>query len=462
MQQDTRFPAHETLLTAVPESNPPERTCRHQPQQTHIEKLNEDARGLARHEGKVTFIEGALPGETVTFCLAAQRANYDTGWTITVDEPSPDRVEPGCPHFGICGGCSLQHLAAPAQIHAKAAILEEKFQQFGRIAPDEWLPPITGPEWHYRRSARIGARFVDKKNSIMIGFRERASRYIAPLRGCSVLDKRVSDLLPELHYLANQLSCRRRLPQIEISCSDDIVCMVFRHLTPLNEKDLDLFSRFGQDYDVHVCTQPGGPETIQPVWPTEMPELRYTLPAFDLEMHYGPAHFVQVNSEVNQAMIGQAIDLLAPGPQDDLADLFCGLGNFTLPLARRAGRITGVENHEGLLKLARRNAEFNGVENADFRCADLYDEAAAKRFWKDNDSRLLLLDPPRTGAAEALKHLPKKQFDRILYVSCQPATLARDCEFLVNDRGYRLKAAGVMDMFPHTSHVESMALLERT
>lgn len=460
MEKETCFPAHETLLAAVPESNPPERVCRNKPQQTFVEKLNEDARGIARHEGKVTFIEGALPGETVTFCLAKQRGNYDTGWTLHVDEPSADRVEPACPHFGVCGGCSLQHMAAPAQIHAKEDILREKFQQFGRLAPEEWLPPLKGPEWHYRRSARIGARFLDKKDSILVGFRERASKFLTPLKSCAVLDKRVSDLMPELHYLINQLSCRRRLPQIEISCSDDVACMVFRHLVPLTDKDIEILTQFGRTYDVHVCTQAGGPDTIQAVWPAEMPELRYTLPDFDLEMHYGPAHFVQVNAEINEAMIGRAIGLLAPGPDDVAADLFCGLGNFTLPLARRSGHVTGVENHEGLLDLARKNAPWNKVDNAEFRCVDLHNETAAQKFWKESECRLLLLDPPRTGAMETIRHLPKKQIERIVYVSCQPATLARDCEYLVNALGYTLKAAGVMDMFPHTSHVESMALLE--
>ncbi len=401
------WPDPDTLRECVPAGNPPSRVCKSELQQCVIEKLNEDARGLARHQGKVTFIEGALPGETVTFCLSGQRANYDTGWATNIDKPSPDRVTPACPHYGVCGGCSLQHLSGEAQIGAKEAILRDKFHQFGRLSPEHWLPPLTGPLWHYRRSARIGARFVDKKNSIMVGFRERSSRYIAPLQSCPIMDKRISDQLPALHYLINQLQCRRRIPQIEIACSDEIACMVIRHLVPLTASDMDAMKQFAAHTGIHICTQAGGPETIQPLSPDVMPDLSFRLPEFNLEMRYGPAHFVQVNSDINQAMIHQAMELLAPGPEDHVTDLFCGLGNFTLPLGRRAGQVYGVENHRGLLTLARQNAAANGLENVSFHAADLYDRTQAKDFWKQSQSRLLLLDPPRTGAREVLEHLER-------------------------------------------------------
>jgi 23S rRNA (uracil1939-C5)-methyltransferase len=431
-----------------------------EPRLARIDALNDDGRGVARVDGKVTFIDSALPGELVKYQVSKGKRNFDQGELLEIIEPSPQRVTPECEYFGVCGGCSLQHLAPAAQILDKEQVLRDKLRQFGDITPEEWLPPLTGPAWGYRRSARLGVRNVPKKGGIIIGFRERHSSYLNPMRDCRTLDARAAHLLPALIELISGLSRNDRIPQLEVACGDDEVALVFRHLEPLTPADSEGLAAFGRRHGVRIYLQPQGPESVAPLQPADPPPLSYRLPEFDVTIHFRPTDFIQVNADINRQMVARAVALLDPQPEEQVIDLFCGLGNFTLPLARRAARVIGVEAERRLVLGARDNAARNGIGNAEFRQADLYDEAQARDFWSGAVFDKLLIDPPRSGAMEVLKHLPQRGPRRLVYVSCNPATLARDGEYLVNSRGYRLTRIGVMDMFPHTNHVESIAVFE--
>ncbi|WP_461571734.1 23S rRNA (uracil(1939)-C(5))-methyltransferase RlmD [Sulfuricaulis sp.] len=426
-----------------------------------VESLGYDGRGVAHREGKTVFIEGALPGEQVRFRYANRRKNFDNGGMTEIIAPSPDRVTPPCPHFGVCGGCDLQHLRPQAQLQAKQKILAEQLAHIGKVQAESWLAPITGPLLGYRRRARLGARWVSAKGGMLIGFRERHKSYFANLDTCLVLKPEIAALLPELRALIGGLSCAKRIPQIEVASGDEISALVFRHLVPLTERDADLLRAFGERHRIQIYRQEGGPDSIVALWPDEPEELCYRLPDFNVAIHFRPTNFVQVNGDVNRKMIGRAVELLQLDGDEQVLDLFCGLGNFTLPLARRARRVLGVEADEALIGAARRNAGLNGMENVEYRAADLFREDGPAP-WADFAFDRLLLDPPRSGAMAAIRRLAEPLPSRIVYVSCHPATLARDSEYLVHVLGYRLAAAGVMDMFPQTSHVESMALFVRT
>jgi 23S rRNA (uracil1939-C5)-methyltransferase len=422
-----------------------------------IESLTHDARGVARINGKATFIEGALPGERVYFRYHNKKPRYDTGAVIEVLSPSPDRSTPPCPHFGVCGGCSLQHLGPRAQIVAKQQVLAETLAHVGQVQPQRWLEPVTGPDAGYRRRARLGARLVPKKGGVLVGFRERRSSYIAELTTCYVLDRRAAELMPALRALIATLSRPDRVPQIEVAAADNALALVFRHLEPLTDDDRKRLQDFGETYEVVVYVQPGDPTTIAPLWPTPTPTLTYDMPEFGLSLAFTPVDFVQVNAAVNRALVSRAVALLDVQSEDRVLDLFCGLGNFTLPLARRAKSVVGIEADDGLIERARANAERNQIANAEFRLGNLYD-TTMPFAWASEGYSKLLLDPPRAGAMEAIKALPADGPKRIVYVSCYPATLARDSDYLVRVLGYRLESAGVADMFPHTDHVESIAL----
>lgn len=426
-----------------------------------IESLSHEGMGVARVDGKAVFIEGALPGEQVRFQVTRRRKSYDLGKTVEILETSPDRVMPRCRYFGVCGGCSFQHLRAEAQLPAKDKVLRDNLERIGKVEPEAWLPPLTGAHWGYRRKARLGVRVVEKRGGVIVGFREKASSFIAPLASCEVLDARVSALLPALRELVAGLSCPDRIPQIEVAVGDDAVALAFRHLVALTADDDRRLADFARQHGLQVFRQPGRPDALEPVWPAEARPLVYRLPEFSLELEFAPADFIQVNAELNRQMVSRALQLLDPQPGDSVLDLFCGLGNFTLPIARRAGRVLGIEADEALITKARHNASRNGIANAEFRLGDLY-HVEAPDPWGTELFGKWLLDPPRTGAIEVVKRLPESGGpQRIVYVSCNPATLARDSEVLVYAKGYRLKAAGVMDMFPQTSHVEAMALFER-
>ncbi len=426
-----------------------------------VTDLSHDGRGVARIDDKVVFVHGALPGEEVRFRITARRRQYDQGELLEVLRPSPERVAPRCPHFGVCGGCSLQHMAPEAQIRRKQAQLANDLSSIGRLSPQQWLPPLTGPVWGYRRKARLGVKHVPGKGKVLVGFRERNGRYIADLTTCPVLHPQVGECLEDLSRLIDGLSVRNRIPQIEVALGDDDAALVFRHLEPLDDADRHRLRAFGEIYGFMIFLQPGGLDTVKRLWPEEgEPRLGYRHPAFDLTLRFAPHDFTQVNSDINRAMVARAVELLQLSGEERVLDLFCGLGNFTLPIARRAARVTGVEGEAGLIERARENARENGIDNAEFHVADLSDPAVLEAPWARECYHRLLLDPARAGADLIAGHIGRFQAERIVYVSCNPATLARDAG-LIQAQGYRLESAGVMDMFPHTTHVESIAVFQR-
>ncbi|MET0101586.1 MAG: 23S rRNA (uracil(1939)-C(5))-methyltransferase RlmD [Sedimenticola sp.] len=431
------------------------------PVRTEIESLSHDGRGVAHIEGKAVFIHGALPGEEVEFLYTRKSKQHDEGQVSTVLKAAPERVEPRCAHFGVCGGCSLQHMAPEAQINAKQQALMDAFSRIGKVEPQEILPPLVSPNaWGYRRKARLGVKYVPKKGKVLVGFRERGSSFITDLERCHVLHPKVGELITPLGELIAGLSIRDKLPQIEVAMGDERCVLVFRILEPITASDHDSLKAFGTTHDVIVYLQEGGPETICPL-EGDAVDLSYRLPEHDVEVHFLPSDFTQVNSELNQRMIDHALGLLQPRETDRVLDLFCGLGNFTLPMARRSQEVVGVEGDAGLVSRARENALGNQIDNTRYFTANLY-ESLQKEPWLRERFDKALLDPPRSGAFEVLEHLPRLGIERMVYVSCYPGTLARDAGELVNNLGYRLVSAGVMDMFPHTAHVESIALFEKT
>lgn len=427
--------------------------------EARIESLSPDGRGVAHLDGKTVFIHGALPGERVLFKLTAMHHRYDEGVAEEVLEASPERVAPRCAHYELCGGCSLQHLEASAQIRHKQQGLLDNLRHIGGVEPERLLEPLTGPAWGYRRRARLGVKLVHKKGRVLVGFRERRSNFLAELERCEVLDPKVGARLGELARLIEGLEAREGIPQIEVALGDALTVLVFRHLQPLSARDRELLAEYGRAHDLAIALQPGGPESLEPLWPERQP-LYYAHPQFDTRVDFAPLDFVQVNGELNRRMVALALELLAVEPEHSVLDLFCGLGNFTLPLARRAREVIGVEGEQRMVERARANARANGIENTQYHAADLAGDLAGVPWLARRYDRILL-DPPRTGAKQVIDHLGRLKAERIVYVSCHPATLARDAGELVRTHRYRLAAAGVMDMFPHTAHVESIALFER-
>ena len=421
-----------------------------------IDSLDAEGRGVARNaEGKVVFVEGALPGEEVDFQVLRKKSSFEIGRLTKVLGGASSRQTPRCPHFGVCGGCSLQHTDARTQMAAKQRWLEENLARIGKVEAETMLPIVYGEEWHYRRRARLGARYVPKKGGAMVGFREKRSSYITDMRECHVLPPQVSALILPLRALVESLSVRARLPQIEVAVGDNATVLVVRHLDPLSDDDRTKLKGFAEDQGIHVWLQPGGPESAQPFHPAQS-ELYYELPEFGLTLAFRPTDFTQVNQGINRVLVSRAVRLLDPRPGERVADLFCGLGNFSLPLASRGAAVIGFEASRELIERARHNAARNGL-TAQFEVMNLFEPNLAPYAPFDK----LLIDPPREGAVEIVKALPAAWPRRIVYVSCDPATLARDAGVLVHARGFRLAAAGVVNMFPHTAHVESIALFER-
>lgn len=430
-----------------------------EPVEAQIDALSHDGRGVARIDGKATFIHGALPGERVMFRYTGKRKNHDEGEVVDVQQASAQRVTPRCSYFGLCGGCSLQHLQADAQIQYKQQTLMDAFSHIGKVSPEQVLPPLTSPSsWGYRRKARLGVKHVLKKGKVLVGFRERNASFVADMAGCEVLHPKIGHALTDLSALIEKLSISTRVPQIEVAMDDERCVLIFRLLEPLTDPDRQLLRGFADTHDFIIYLQEGGPDTVAPL--DEAADLHYVLPGFDVDLHFQPTDFTQVNTDINRQMVSQALDLLALNEQDQVLDLFCGIGNFTLPLATLAGQVTGVEGAQELVSRARDNARRNGLENVRFHAANLY-ESLDQEPWLRQSFNKVLLDPPRSGAFEILAHLPRMGAERIVYVSCYPGTLARDAAELVNELGYRLVSAGVMDMFPHTAHVESIALFEK-
>lgn len=424
-----------------------------------IESLSHDGRGIARIDGKTVFVDGALKGENVAFQYTRLHKTYDEARTVDVHTAADDRTEPKCQHFGVCGGCSLMHMTPEAQLEHKQATLAEHFAHFGNLTPSSWLPPLTGPLWGYRRKARLGVKYVTKKEQVLVGFREKASPFIAQLEQCEVLDPRVGMRLAELGNMIAGLEAYNRIAQIEVAMDDKHVALVFRNLDPLSDADKQALIAYGQQNELWIYQQPGGPDTVAPLWPAE-PQLSYA-PEAGLTLNFDPSDFTQVNAGINEKMIQRALDLLDIQSEDRILDLFCGLGNFTLPLAKRVSEVVGVEGDEALVRHARNNASLNQLANAEFERADLTQTELKDYPWAQKGFNKILLDPPRSGAFEVLHQLADLGAERLVYVSCNPATLARDAGELVNRHGYKLEAAGIMDMFPHTTHVESIAVFSK-
>ncbi len=428
--------------------------------QAEIIAISHEGRGIAHIDGKTTFIENALPGETVEFSYTSTRAKFNEGVASTILKASSERVTPGCEYFGYCGGCSMQHMSVAAQLEHKQSVLMEQLEHVGKVKTDTVLEPLTGPDRGYRHKARLAVKHVIKKEKTMVGFREKGSPFVADIRACEVLHPAVGKQLTLLQALIDSLSNFNQVPQIEVAVADADTALVIRHLTPFTAEDLDKLRAFEQQYGFRLFLQPGGYDTVAPLDPAAKVSLSYSLPDYGLTLSFLPTDFTQINTDINRSMIQRALALLELDSDDDVLDLFCGIGNFTLPMATMASKVSGVEGDAGLIERAGANAAANGISNVEYHVADLAADDMVYPFMQQRYNKLLL-DPPRTGAKEILSVLNYKSIERIVYVSCNPATLARDAGILVNDKGYKLIAAGIMDMFPHTSHVESIAMFEK-
>lgn len=426
-----------------------------------IESLDHEGIGVAHVDGKVTFIEGGITGERVRFSRRKSRGKFDVGGVTEVLHESALRVLPRCAYFGVCGGCAMQHVDPAAQVAAKQRVLEDNLERLGRVAPERVLPPIVGPAWAYRNRARLAVHYVEKKGGVLVGFHEKRSSFVADALSCEVLVPAVARLIPALRDLFTSMRIRDRIPQLEVAAGDAVTVLVLRHLEPLPEDDRAKLREFADRHGIQWWLQPAGPESAHPFHPLEAPPLDYSLPEFGVRLRYGPTEFTQVNAAMNRVLVKRAVNLLDPRAGERVADLFCGLGNFALPLASRGAHVTGMEGAASLVRRATENASSNGLGHlAEFVAWDLFADApgALARLGPIDK---LLLDPPRDGAVEICKALPGDRPSRIVYVSCSPSTLARDAGVLVHVKGYRLAAAGVVNMFPHTGHAESVALFER-
>lgn len=437
-----------------------------------IESLDQEGRGVAHADGKAIFIDGALPDEKVTYQITRAKADYAFANVAEVIEPSDLRVTPQCKHFGYCGGCKLQHLDADAQVAAKQHALEGDIKHIGKAKADTMLPPLMGPSWGYRHKARLSVKYVTKKERVLVGFNEKGTRYVADMDSCEVLTPEVSALIMPLQEMIAQLSIRDKIPQLELAVGEPNadathngknIVLIFRIMEALSETDEVMLEAFADQHHVNIWTQTKGPDTVKPFYPLDAPSLQYSLNAFDLKYPFKPNEFTQVNPEINQMMVNRAMELLAPQADERIADFFCGIGNFTLPIARSGAEVFGYEGLENLVARAVESATLNGLESTThFDVSDLFKMTPESltglgRFHK------WLIDPPRDGAFDLVKAIDESNApNTIVYVSCNPATLARDIDVLVNDKGYQLSAAGVINMFPHTAHVESIALFQKS
>lgn len=424
-----------------------------------IESLSHDGRGIAHIGGKTVFVAGGLPGETVQFQYSRQRGSFDEGQTLAVlENPAAMRQNPQCPHFGVCGGCSLQHIHLTAQLQHKQQAFQELLWRQAKIAPQQWLPPIESPAWGYRRKARLGVKFVAKKNRVLIGFRERQGHLIADSQQCEVLVPNIGRHIAAFATLIESLSIRNKIPQLEISAGNNACAVIIRHLAAFSETDLTAIAAFAEQHQLRIYLQPAGNDSVHWFYPTSGPDLHYRLPRYDLTLEFQPLQFIQINATVNQAMIDRALELLDCQPNDRILDLFCGIGNFSLPMVQRGAQVTGIEGDESAVRQAQHNAKLNGL-NGEFYCADLF-QPTFSADWAKQSYDKILLDPPRSGAESIIESIHQWQPQRIVYVSCDIATLTRDSLRLA-EQGYTLQKAGIMDMFPHTQHAEAIALFEK-
>jgi 23S rRNA (uracil1939-C5)-methyltransferase len=431
---------------------------------SHIETgtvvgLTHEGAGIVR-DGKTAFVIGALPGEVISFRRRKQHRQYDEAVLIEVLQPSAERSEPKCTAFGVCGGCSLQHLTPERQLQTKEAELRDNLERIAKVEPERWLEPMHGPVWNYRRRARLGVKYVGKKGRVVVGFRERLAPYVADVQRCEVLASPLDELITPLAEMLTRLDTRERIPQIEVAAADNATALVLRVLSPPSASDLNILREFERESRVRFYLQPGGLDSIVRLdaAATEEP-LFYALPDFNLELQFTPTDFIQINGAINRQLVTRAVDFLDLTPESRVLDLYCGLGNFTLALARKAGRVVGVEGEAGLIERARQNARRNAISNAEFHVANLSEAPLAGTPWARDGFTHVLLDPPRVGAREVLSTVAGFRPQRVLYISCHPGSLARDIGILVHEQGFTLRAAGVLDMFPHTNHVESIAVL---
>lgn len=427
-----------------------------------VDGLNHDGWGVVRGAGKTVFVAGALPGELVEYRTRRRQRSHDEAELVAVLEAAPDRIAPGCVHYGTCGGCSLQHLAPESQLKVKDAQLREALRRIGKVEPQAWLPPLSGEPWGYRRRARLGARFVHSRGRSLVGFREKMSSYVAEVEQCPVLRPEVGTLIGELSRLVTSLSIPARIPQIEAAVGDALTVLVVRVLEPPSAADRALLEAFERRHGLRILLQAGRPDQLEPL-AGDAPQLWYGLPEYGLKLGFQPADFIQVNGAMNRQLIQHVLGLMQVDAQSVVLDLFCGLGNFTLPLATRAQRVVGIEGEAGLIARAGANAAANGLANVQFHVANLAGEEAVQRCLALSGGTgytHVLVDPPRTGALDVLPALARLAPRRLAYVSCHPGSLARDLGILVTEHGFSLRSAGIVDMFPHTSHVESVALLD--
>ncbi len=423
-----------------------------------IESLSNEGRGISHYDDKIIFTRGALPGERVIASRSLSRAKYEEADVVDILESSPDRIEPKCDVYGICGGCSFQHLSSKNQINAKQSWLKSAFMGQAKIEPKKWLQPLQVESWGYRRKARLGVRYVAKKEKVLVGFRERKSSFITVMSRCEVLHPSLGDNLELLGECIGKLSIKKHVPQIEVAIAELDTILILRHLEPMTKGDESILKEYGDKLAITWYTQSGGLETIKPL--VEPVNLTYSITDHNIEMSFLPNDFTQVNFALNQKMINLAIELLDLNSEDEVIDLFCGLGNFTLPISRYVKRIVGIEGDRGLVERAKANADDNEITNASFYKADLFEDVSGFEWFRGQKYNKALIDPARTGAIEIVELLPKLSIERLVYVSCNPATLARDTARLI-ELGFSLMSAGVMDMFPQTAHVESIALFIR-
>lgn len=425
-----------------------------------IESLSDEGRGIAHVDERTVFVDQALAGERVRFRYTRLTSKIAEGRAEEILHASSDRVEPRCSVFGRCGGCSLQHMDSQAQIRLKQQTLLKHLNHIGHVEPENVLEPVTAGVWGYRTKARLGVRYVPKKDKVLVGFRERGSSFITETGCCEILHPDVGRIIPELADCIAQLELKRQIPQIEVAVGDNQTVLVFRHLDVMPASDREKLTALARAHRLTIMLQAGSPDELEPLWPRQPESLYYALDDHDLRIEFQPGDFTQVNTDINRQMIKRAIEFLQLDNDDSVLDLFSGLGNFTLPIARQCASVTGVEGSLVMVNKARANARLNGIDNASFHYADLYSDEVKDTQWVRQRYNKILLDPPRSGAAGILDYLKKMRAERIVYVSCHPATLARDAGVLVNELGYKLTHAGVMDMFPHTAHVESLAVFE--
>lgn len=427
-----------------------------------IESLSHDGKGIARINGKATFIEGALPNEIIEFRYTRIKKDYDEGLLLKVLKPSTLRVAPKCPHYSICGGCALQHISPQEQILFKQNQLLDLLSRYGHTQPDIILSPLVSSSWNYRNKARLSVRYVEKKHASMVGFRERTNpRYIAEITGCPVLNKKVDSDIILLRDLINSMVDKHCIAQIEVAAGDEEIALIFRNLNPLIPEDELTLKNFAAQYHYKIFLQPKGPDSVYCFYsPNSRDYLSYRLPDFQITFNFHPTDFTQVNSAINRSMVTRTLELMDLKSTDIVLDLFCGLGNFSLPMAKFCSKVIGVEGSKTMVERAYTNAKENHLSNVDFYAANLDDVQEVQKVVRQPCNKVLI-DPPRSGAFEIVKQIETLNPERIVYVSCNPVTLARDTDVLVNQKGYRLIKAGVMDMFPQTAHVESIALFEK-